>query len=91
MHMTPRLAQQREDRATNRIGVSRNNAQNTAVACPAPFMTDCLFYTTHPTLPNSAVSVIIWIGATLPALAAIAFHHCNGWLAIRAGFLVITT
>jgi UDP-N-acetylmuramyl pentapeptide phosphotransferase/UDP-N-acetylglucosamine-1-phosphate transferase len=38
----------------------------------------------HPTLQNSAVSVIMWICAAVPALAAIAFHHRTGWLVLCA-------
>ena len=44
----------------------------------------------HPTLQNSAVSVIMWICAAVPALAAIAFHHRTSWLVICAvAFVVI--
>jgi UDP-N-acetylmuramyl pentapeptide phosphotransferase/UDP-N-acetylglucosamine-1-phosphate transferase len=37
-----------------------------------------------PTLQNSAVSVIMWICAAVPALAAIAFHHRTLYLVIFA-------
>lgn len=44
----------------------------------------------HPTLQNSAVSVIMWLCAAVPALAAIAFHHRTGWLVLCAvAFVVI--
>jgi UDP-N-acetylmuramyl pentapeptide phosphotransferase/UDP-N-acetylglucosamine-1-phosphate transferase len=38
----------------------------------------------HPTLQNSSVSVIMWMCAAVPALAAIAFHHSTGWLVFCA-------
>ena len=38
----------------------------------------------HPTLQNSAVSVIMWLLAAVPALAAIAFHHRTVWLMAAA-------
>jgi UDP-N-acetylmuramyl pentapeptide phosphotransferase/UDP-N-acetylglucosamine-1-phosphate transferase len=37
-----------------------------------------------PTLQNSAVSVIMWVCAAVPALAAIAFHQRTGFLVIFA-------
>ena len=38
----------------------------------------------NPILQNSAVSVIMWFCAAVPALAAIAFHHHTGFLVIFA-------
>jgi len=38
-----------------------------------------------PTLQNSAVSVIMWVCAAVPALAAIALHHRTIYLVIFAG------
>jgi UDP-N-acetylmuramyl pentapeptide phosphotransferase/UDP-N-acetylglucosamine-1-phosphate transferase len=43
----------------------------------------------HPTLQNSAVSVIMWVCATVPALAAIAFHQRTGLLVISAAVCVV--
>jgi UDP-N-acetylmuramyl pentapeptide phosphotransferase/UDP-N-acetylglucosamine-1-phosphate transferase len=44
----------------------------------------------HPTLQNSSVSVIMWICAAVPALAAIAFHQSTGWLVFCAVAVVVT-
>jgi UDP-N-acetylmuramyl pentapeptide phosphotransferase/UDP-N-acetylglucosamine-1-phosphate transferase len=44
----------------------------------------------HPTLQNSSVSVIMWIYAAMPALAAIAFHHSTGWLMSCAAAVAVT-
>jgi UDP-N-acetylmuramyl pentapeptide phosphotransferase/UDP-N-acetylglucosamine-1-phosphate transferase len=43
----------------------------------------------HPTLQNSAVSVIMWVCAAVPALAAIAFHNRTGLLVICAVACVV--
>lgn len=43
----------------------------------------------HPTLQNSAVSVIMWVCATVPALAAIAFHQRTGLLVISGVACVV--
>jgi UDP-N-acetylmuramyl pentapeptide phosphotransferase/UDP-N-acetylglucosamine-1-phosphate transferase len=42
-----------------------------------------------PTLQNSSVSVIMWMCAAVPALAAIAFHHSTGWLVFCAVAVVV--
>jgi UDP-N-acetylmuramyl pentapeptide phosphotransferase/UDP-N-acetylglucosamine-1-phosphate transferase len=44
----------------------------------------------HPTLQNSSVSVIMWMCAAVPALAAIAFHHSTVWLVSCAIAVVVT-
>jgi UDP-N-acetylmuramyl pentapeptide phosphotransferase/UDP-N-acetylglucosamine-1-phosphate transferase len=44
----------------------------------------------HPTLQNSSVSVIMWLCAAVPALAAIAFHHSTGGLVLCAAAVVVT-
>jgi len=44
----------------------------------------------HPALQNSSVSVIMWLCAAVPALAAIAFHHSTGWLVLCAAAVVVT-
>jgi UDP-N-acetylmuramyl pentapeptide phosphotransferase/UDP-N-acetylglucosamine-1-phosphate transferase len=43
----------------------------------------------HPTLQNSSVSVIMWLCAAVPALAAIAFHRSTGWLVFCAAAVAV--